>query len=129
MDDLRVVKERDPACISHGRKVFAVMIQNRVSEVFEVDIHPDAKNGCGTGKVYGDRHPKIGDEVLIGARTCISGNIKIGVGSVVIKEVPPRTTIIGNLAKFEGGKKNPIKLDKIHCTHGFGVITTCWGGN
>lgn len=173
--DLRAVKERDPACISHvhcflnfkgflscqahrvahnlwlqGRRILAVMIQNRVSEVFGVDIHPGAKIGSGilldhatgivvgetavignnvsilhsvtlggTGKVSGDRHPKIGDGVLIGAGTCILGNIrvgegaKIGAGSVVIKDVPPRTTVVGNPAKLVGGKNNPVKLDKI----------------
>ncbi|XP_004491499.1 serine acetyltransferase 1, chloroplastic [Cicer arietinum] len=173
--DLKVVNERDPACISHvhcflnfkgflacqahriahdlwlkGRKVLAVMIQNRVSEVFGVDIHPGAKIGSGilldhatgivvgetavigndvsilhgvtlggTGKACGDRHPKIGDGVLIGAGTCILGNIKIGdgakigAGSVVIKDVPPRTTVVGNPAKLVGGKNNPVKLDKI----------------
>ncbi|WJX64943.1 serine O-acetyltransferase [Trifolium repens] len=73
----------------------------------------------GTGKAHGDRHPKIGDGVLIGAGTCILGNIKIGdgakigAGSVVIKDVPARTTVVGNPAKLVGGKNNPIKLDKI----------------
>ncbi|XP_057746422.1 serine acetyltransferase 1, chloroplastic-like [Arachis stenosperma] len=157
-DDLKAVKERNPACISHvhcflnfkgflacqshrvahklwlqGRKVLAVMIQNRVSEVFAVGIYPGAKIGSGilldhvtglvvgetavignnvsilhsvtlgeTGKAYGDRHPKIGDGVLIGVGTCILGNTKvgecakIGAGSVVIKDVPPRTTVVSD---------------------------------
>ncbi|KAL0900253.1 hypothetical protein Bca101_084214 [Brassica carinata] len=72
----------------------------------------------GTGKQCGDRHPKIGDGVLIGAGTCILGNItigegaKIGAGSVVLKDVPPRTTAVGNPARLLGGKDNPKKHDK-----------------
>ncbi|KAL1221468.1 Serine acetyltransferase 1 [Cardamine amara subsp. amara] len=71
----------------------------------------------GTGKQSGDRHPKIGDGVLIGAGTCILGNItigegaKIGSGSVVLKDVPPRTTAVGNPARLIGGKENPKKHD------------------
>ncbi|KAJ0263938.1 Serine acetyltransferase 3 [Hirschfeldia incana] len=72
----------------------------------------------GTGKQCGDRHPKIGDGVLIGAGTCILGNItigegaKIGAGSVVLKDVPPRTTAVGNPARLLGGKDNPKRHDK-----------------
>ncbi|CAH8255726.1 unnamed protein product [Arabidopsis lyrata] len=175
--DLIAVKERDPACISYvhcflgfkgflacqahriahklwkqKRKIVALLIQNRVSEAFAVDIHPGAKIGKGilldhatgvvigetavvgdnvsilhgvtlggTGKQSGDRHPKIGDGVLIGAGTCILGNItigegaKIGSGSVVVKDVPPRTTAVGNPARLIGGKENPRKHEKIPC--------------
>ncbi|GAV59868.1 Hexapep domain-containing protein/SATase_N domain-containing protein [Cephalotus follicularis] len=65
----------------------------------------------GTGKVSGDRHPKIGDGVLIGAGTKVLGNIRIGVGakigagSVVLKEVPPKCTVVGNPAKLVGEKE------------------------
>ncbi|XP_047316590.1 serine acetyltransferase 1, chloroplastic-like [Impatiens glandulifera] len=174
-DDLIAVKERDPACISYvhcflnfkgflaiqahriahrlwlnGRKVLALLIQNKVSEIFAVDIHPGARIGRGilldhatgvvigetavigndvsilhnvtlggTGKTSGDRHPKIGNGVLIGAGTCVLGNVrigdgaKIGAGSVVLKEVPDRTTAVGNPAKLVGGKENPVKLDRM----------------
>ena len=55
----------------------------------------------GTGKVGGDRHPKIGKGVMIGAGAKVLGNIRIGegarigAGSVVLEEVPPFTTVAG----------------------------------
>ncbi|KAK1413867.1 hypothetical protein QVD17_29603 [Tagetes erecta] len=60
----------------------------------------------GTGKAGGDRHPKIGDGVLIGAGATILGNVKIGAGakigagSVVLINVPPRATAVGNPARL-----------------------------
>ncbi len=63
----------------------------------------------GTGKADEDRHPKVGDNVLIGAGASILGNIKIGngakiaAGSVVLKEVPPQCTVAGVPAKPVGG--------------------------
>jgi len=62
----------------------------------------------GTGKEDGDRHPKIGDNVLIAAGAKVLGNIKIGncskiaAGSVVLKEVPPNKTVAGVPAKIVG---------------------------
>ena len=62
----------------------------------------------GTGKSDQDRHPKIGNGVLIGAGAKVLGNIKIGdcsrigAGSVVLKEVPPRVTVAGVPAKVIG---------------------------
>ena len=62
----------------------------------------------GTGKESGDRHPKIRDGVLIGAGAKILGNIEIGncsriaSGSVVLKPVPPKTTVAGVPAKVVG---------------------------
>lgn len=62
----------------------------------------------GTGKESGDRHPKVGNGVLIGAGAKVLGNIKIGscsrvgAGSVVLKDVPPRTTVAGVPAKVIG---------------------------
>lgn len=55
----------------------------------------------GSGKVGGDRHPKIGRGVMIGAGAKVLGNItvgtgaKIGAGSVVLKDVAPHTTVAG----------------------------------
>lgn len=75
----------------------------------------------GTGKQGGDRHPKIGDGVLIGAGTNVLGNIsigegaKIGAGSVVLTTVPPYTTAVGNPARLIGGKLD--KTDSLAMDH------------
>ncbi len=63
---------------------------------------------AGTGKEVGDRHPKVNDNVLIGANATILGNISIGkgaqvaAGSLVLKDVPPRTMVAGSPAKEVG---------------------------
>ena len=57
----------------------------------------------GTGKADEDRHPKIGDRVLIGANASVLGNIiigdgaKIAAGSVVLKPVDENCTVAGCL--------------------------------
>lgn len=62
----------------------------------------------GTGKEFGDRHPKIREGVMIGANATILGNIevgknaKIGAGSVVLSPVPEHTTVAGVPAKIIG---------------------------
>ena len=62
----------------------------------------------GTGKVGGDRHPKVRDGVLIGAGAKIIGNIEIGqcarvaAGSVVLKAVPRNVTVAGVPARVVG---------------------------
>ncbi len=76
----------------------------------------------GTGKEDGDRHPKIGDGVLIGAGAKVLGNIHIGrcsriaAGSVVLQDVPPCTTVAGVPAKVvgEAGCPQPaISMDQV----------------
>ena len=63
---------------------------------------------AGTGKEVGDRHPKISDNVLIGAAATILGNIRIGkgamvaAGSLVLKPVPHNTMVAGSPAKEIG---------------------------
>ncbi len=55
----------------------------------------------GTGKEKGKRHPTIGNNVVIstGAKVLgsitIEDNVKIGAGSVVLKDVPPNCTVVG----------------------------------
>ena len=62
----------------------------------------------GTGKESGDRHPNIGNNVLIGAGAKVLGNITVGdcsrvaAGSVVLKDVPACTTVAGVPAKIMG---------------------------
>jgi serine O-acetyltransferase len=159
--DVLAVRERDPACRfvsnsllyfkgflalqtyriahyywNHERQHLAFFLQNRMTEVFSVDIHPAARIGKGilidhatgvvigetsvvadnvsmlhavtlggTGKELGDRHPKIREGVLLGAGAKVLGNIivgegaKIAAGSVVLSDVPPRTSVAGAPAK------------------------------
>lgn len=71
----------------------------------------------GTGKETGDRHPKIRRGVMIGAGAKILGNIvigefaRIGAGSVVLRDVPPRTTAVGVPARIVGpaGSAEPAR--------------------
>jgi len=55
----------------------------------------------GTGKEQGKRHPTIEDKVVIGGGAKILGNItvgencRIGAGSVVLRNVPPDSTVVG----------------------------------
>ncbi|MFV0383677.1 serine O-acetyltransferase [Paracoccus sp. (in: a-proteobacteria)] len=62
----------------------------------------------GTGKEDGDRHPKIGDGVMIGAGAKVLGNIRVGhhsriaAGSVVLHEVPCCKTVAGVPAQVIG---------------------------
>jgi serine O-acetyltransferase len=62
----------------------------------------------GTGKEEEDRHPKIGDGVLIGAGAKVLGNIKVGhcsriaAGSVVLQDVPDCKTVAGIPAQIVG---------------------------
>ena len=55
----------------------------------------------GTGKEHGKRHPTIEDEVVIGGGAKVLGNIivgrdsRIGAGSVVLRNVPERSTVVG----------------------------------
>lgn len=66
----------------------------------------------GTGKIGGDRHPKIREGVMIGAGAKILGNIeigknaKIGAGSVVLQSIPSHTTAAGIPARIVGKPKS-----------------------
>ncbi|SHF09290.1 serine O-acetyltransferase [Seinonella peptonophila] len=55
----------------------------------------------GTGKEKGKRHPTVEDHVMIASGAKVLGSIrigrsaKIGAGSVVLREVPPNSTVVG----------------------------------
>ncbi|MEI6287133.1 MAG: serine O-acetyltransferase [Bacillota bacterium] len=55
----------------------------------------------GTGKEKGKRHPTIGNNVVVSSGAKVLGsfkvgdNSKIGAGSVVLKHVPPNSTVVG----------------------------------
>ena len=88
----------------------------------DVSILQDVTLG-GTGKDIGDRHPKIRRGVLIGSGAKILGNIEVGArsrvaaGSVVLRAVPPDTTVAGVPAKPvgpAGGQGEPARhMDQI----------------
>jgi serine O-acetyltransferase len=121
------------------RRVLALYFQNRISELFHVDIHPGAKLGSGimldhaTGLVIGEtavvgddvsmlhsvtlggsgcqggnRHPRVGNGVLLSAGAKLLGNItvgegaKVGAGSLVLEDVPAHVTVAGVPAKQVG---------------------------
>lgn len=75
----------------------------------------------GTTHSKGKRHPTIGDNVVIGAGAKILGPFTVGAGSmvgagsVVIKEVPPDSTVVGvpGRSTFKGGPR-PIVGDLDH---------------
>jgi len=98
--------------VSVGRGVFidhatAVVIGETAVIGDDVSILQCVTLG-GTGKEHGDRHPKVRDGVLIAAGAKILGNIeigrlaKIGAGSVVLNDVPPRATVAGVPARVVG---------------------------
>ena len=76
----------------------------------------------GTGNEKGDRHPKIGRGVMLGAGAKILGNIKVGdcarvaAGSVVLNDVPPRRTVAGVPARevgFAGCEEPALAMDQM----------------
>ena len=73
---------------SRGRRVMAVALQSRMSEVFAVDIHPAARFGKGilldhgTGVVIGET-AELGDNVSILQNVTLGGGLRVGVCACV----------------------------------------------
>jgi serine O-acetyltransferase len=67
----------------------------------------------GTGKACGKRHPTLRDGVFVGNNANILGNIiigeraRVGAGSVVLRDVPPDSTVVGVPAHivYQQGKR------------------------
>lgn len=62
----------------------------------------------GSGRRGNDRHPKIGDGVLLGAGASVLGNVRVGdgcqvgAGTLVIANLPPHSVAVGVPAKVIG---------------------------
>ncbi|MDQ6820959.1 MAG: serine O-acetyltransferase [Actinomycetota bacterium] len=77
----------------------------------------------GTGFATGKRHPTVQDNVTIGSGAKLLGPItvghgsKIGAGSVVIHDVPPNSTVVGNPGhpvRVEGRRPEGPDADWVH---------------
>ena len=83
--------------IDHG---FGVVIGETAIVGDDVTLYQGVTLG-GTGKEHGKRHPTIEDGVVIGGGAKILGNItvgkncRIGAGSVVLRNVPDDSTVVG----------------------------------
>lgn len=72
----------------------------------------------GTGKESGKRHPTLGENVVVGAGAKVLGNIyigndvRIGAGSVVLRDVPSECTVVGIPGRViyrSGVRVNPLE--------------------
>jgi serine O-acetyltransferase len=105
--------------IDHG---MGVVIGETASIGEDVTLYQGVTLG-GTGFATGKRHPTIEDNVTIGAGATLLGPItvghgsKIGAGSVVIHDVPPLSTVVGNPGhpvRVEGRRPEGPDADWVH---------------
>ena len=77
----------------------------------------------GTGFARGKRHPTLDDDVTVGSGAKLLGpvtvgrNAKVGANTVVIEDVPPQTTVVGNPGhpvRVEGRPVEGPDTDWIH---------------
>jgi serine O-acetyltransferase len=105
--------------IDHG---VGVVIGETAEVGDDVTIYQGVTLG-GTGFARGKRHPTVGNEVMIGAGSALLGPIeigersKIGANSVVIHDVPPNSTVVGNPGhpvRVDGKKPDGPDADWVH---------------
>jgi serine O-acetyltransferase len=83
--------------IDHG---MGVVIGETTEIGDDVTVYQGVTLG-GTSLQHGKRHPTIGNNVTVGVNAAVLGAItvgegsRIGAGSVVVKDVPPRSTVVG----------------------------------
>jgi serine O-acetyltransferase len=84
--------------IDHGMGV----VIGETTEIGEdVTIYQGVTLG-GTGKDTGKRHPTVEDGVIVGTGARVLGPVvvgegaKVGAGAIVVKDVPPNSTVVGN---------------------------------
>ena len=109
-----------------GRRVFidhgdGVVIGETTIIGDDVTIYQGVTLG-GTGKDVGKRHPTIGNGVTIGAGAKVLGPIhigdhsKIGAGAIVLRDVPPNCTVVGNPGRVVRKKTamDDVDLDQVN---------------
>ncbi|MBO0768169.1 MAG: serine O-acetyltransferase [Solirubrobacterales bacterium] len=105
--------------IDHG---MGVVIGETAEIGADVTIYQGVTLG-GTGFQTGKRHPTVEDSVTIGSGAKLLGPIRVGHGSkigantVVIHEVPPRSTVVGNPGhpvRVEGRRVEGPDADWVH---------------
>lgn len=103
-----------------GKRVFidhgsGVVIGETAKIGNEVVIYHGVTLGA-TRLFKGKRHPTIGNRVIIGAGAKILGpvkvgdNVKIGAGAIVIKDVPPCSTVVPLPSRIINQEKREIKM-------------------
>lgn len=96
-----------------------------IGETAVIGDHVSMYQGVTLGGVSsekGKRHPTVGDHVVIGANATVLGNInignfvRIGAGSVVLRDVPDHSTVVGvpgKVVKQCGVKTEDLKHDDL----------------
>jgi serine O-acetyltransferase len=70
----------------------------------------------GTSLTHGKRHPTLGRNVVVGVNAAVLGaivlgdNVKVGGGSIVVKDVPANATVVGVPARIVAQDGKPVRV-------------------